>query len=317
MRRGILLSFLLLLLPLAACRSKGGDALKEAKEVIETSEVQTPMATDTILSTPSATATLSPHRRLSPLPPDPQEITFQTADGEELQGLYYPAAVNPAPLVVLMHWARGDQSDWYEIAVWLQNRGETNLFPNLTNAPWGDPNWFPMMPANRSYGVFIFSFRGCTPVGCYGDFTGDEWLLDAQAAMLQASKLTGVDPHRIVAIGSSIGADGAVDGCFWLNSQKKSSCRGALSLSPGDYLGIPYREAVRALGKSHPPVAAWCLADEHEIDLCNEATGVGNTAFRAFEIPGGGHGHEMFRPELEPLPMQLLLDFLTQTMGTK
>ncbi len=86
----------------------------------------------------------------SPLSPEPQEITFQASDGQTLTGLYYPAAVNPAPVVVFMHWVRGNQTDWYEIAVWLQNRGLVNPFPVPAQDPWWDPSWFPPVPANRS-----------------------------------------------------------------------------------------------------------------------------------------------------------------------
>jgi len=138
---------------------------------------------------------------------------------------------------------------------------------------------------------------------------------DAQAAMSTAASLEGVDPAAIVAIGSSIGADGAPDACAWLDKQGAGSCWGALSLSPAGYMGIPYAEAVRDLGQYLPPAAAWCLADENEIDRCNTAADSGNPAFRAIEIPGSGHGTMLLRPGLDPLPMQLILDFLSETAG--
>lgn len=250
------------------------------------------------------------------LPPEPQEIAFQASDGQALTGYYYPATVNPAPLVVFMHWVGGNMSDWYEIAVWLQNRGQANPFPNPADMPWWDPSWFPPVRADRSYGVFIFSFRGCQPydAGCPG-WEPALWYLDAQAAMQTALTLEGVDPTRIAAIGSSIGADGAPDACAWLNEQTPGSCKGALSLSPGGYMDIPYPDVVQQLGENQPPVAAWCLADETEIGICNAASNSGNTVFRAIEIPGGGHGNLLLRPNLNPLPMKLILDFLEETVG--
>jgi hypothetical protein len=42
-----------------------------------------------------------------PLSPEPQTVEFQAADGQVLHGFYYPAAVRPASLVVLMHWMPG------------------------------------------------------------------------------------------------------------------------------------------------------------------------------------------------------------------
>jgi hypothetical protein len=250
------------------------------------------------------------------LPPDPQEVTFQAADGQRLSGYYYPAAVNPAPLVMLMHWAGGDKGDWYEVAPWLQNRGLHNPFPNPGTDAWWDPTWFPALPANVSYGVFIFSLRVCnpSPEGCTG-WTPAEWLLDVRAAMTTAAALEGVDGRRIITVGSSVGADGAPDGCAWLNEQQPGSCQGALSLSPGSYLELPYPQVVETLGRSQPPVAAWCLADENEFGMCQAAEDSANPAYRDRMIPSGQHGTRLLREGLEPLPMQLILDFLAETTG--
>jgi dienelactone hydrolase len=250
------------------------------------------------------------------LPADPQQISFQASDGRVLSGYYYPAAVDSAPLVVLMHWIGGDMSDWYEIAPWLQNRGLDNPFQNPGAEPWWDSTWFPQIPAGQSYAVFIFSFRDCAPydTGC-ASFTPEGFLMDAQAAMQKAASLEGVDPTRIVTIGSSIGADGAPDACAWLNEQTPGSCQGALSLSPGGFLNIAYPEIVQTLGSFSPPVAAWCVADENEYGICEAAAASGNPAYQSFMIPGGSHGTHLLQPGLDPLPAQLILDFLSQTVG--
>ena len=277
-------------------------AMTTTTKAVENTE---PVATQPLIGTPT-------------LAPNPREITFQAADGQDLKGLYYPAAVNPAPLVVLMHWVNGDKSDWYEVAPWLQNRGFDNPYPNPGNQSWWDPTWFPTVPQDISYGVFIFSFRDCLPAdrgGC-PKIDEDGWLLDAQAAAAKAVLLEGVDPTRIAFIGSSIGADGAIDGCAWLVQNRPGACQGALSLSPGGYLTIPYEQAVQTLGGNLPPVAAWCLADEIEIGICTTAEKVENNAFKSFEIPTGKHGNMLMRPELDPLPMELILDFLAQTIGS-
>lgn len=290
--------FLILLISLAAC---GGEA------DIPTQAVTQPAAQGGDEQNPPAEGAF---------PPGPQEVTFQASDEQALTGYYYPAAVNPAPIVVLMHWAGGEKSDWYEIAPWLQNRGLVNPFPNPGTQDWWDPTWFPSLTDDVSYGVFIFSFRGCSPynTGCI-EGTPDQWLLDAQAAMLTATTLEGVDPTRVVSIGSSIGADGAPDACAWLNQQMPDSCQGALSLSPGNYLNILYTQVVQELGEDQPPVAAWCLADGTEIYICEAAETVGNPAYRSIMIPAGEHGNFLLRPDLDPLPMQLILDFLAETVA--
>jgi pimeloyl-ACP methyl ester carboxylesterase len=314
MIRKSLVIFLFIAIALAAC---GPTGTPPALATDASSQITQPPTQDQEQPEQTPTEAQSGQASLPALAPEPEEITFQASDGQELSGYYYPAAVNPAPVVVFMHWVAGNMADWYEIAPWLQNRGLKNPFPNPGDESWWDPTWFPPVPQGTSYGVFIFSFRSCEPydTGCTTG-TPPEWLLDAQAAVDTASQLDGVDPTKVVTIGSSIGADGAIDGCAYLAEQQPGSCQGALSLSPGDYLTVVYREAVKSLGEAQPPVAAWCLADEFEVEFCNAASDVGNTKFNPVEIPNGGHGNFQLRPDLEPLPMQLILDFLSQMVGT-
>jgi dienelactone hydrolase len=238
---------------------------------------------------------------LPPLPPDPQRVEFQAEDGQELMGTYYPAATNPAPMVVLMHWAPGDQTEWPAIAAWLQNRG---LEIGAGGAPWLDSSWFPPMLEGQSFAVFAFTFRGC--VGGCSSFQPEGWLLDAKAAMKTASELDGVDPTRMVAIGASIGSDGAADACG-------GGCLGALSLSPGSYLGVGYDEAVAAIDGAGNP--AWCLAaegDETSALACRSATG---EQYRMEIYPGSEHGMELIDPDIDPSVLGLFLEFLELAFG--
>ncbi len=246
------------------------------------------------------------------LPPEPREYWIQAMDGVMLDGIYYPAAKNPAPLVIFMHWVNGDMHDWNELSVWLQNRGSKNPYPNQGNFAWLDPSWFPEVPPDRGYGVFIFTFRGCkgaTAGGC-GDWDIQGWMQDIEGAVMTAYSLEGVDPARVAVIGSSIGADAAAYGCLYLNQQYPNSCKGALSLSPGSYLVHEYPDVVEDLGKLQPSVGAWCLADESEIGICKQAVTDDNPLYKYYVIPGGGHGNMLLIPELDPLPMDLILEFL-------
>jgi len=245
------------------------------------------------------------------LPPEPQLIEFESEDGFVLNGTYYPASVNPAPAIVLMHWAPGDQTDWVEIAYWLQNRGLIgNPIPAI---PWLDPSWFPEMFADHSFAVFTFNFRYCEN-GC-GIYDPDGWLMDAQAAMRTVRELDGIDPMQIAAIGASIGSDGAADGCFWYNDQYDNGCLGALSLSPGSYLSVPYTDAVITLDAQTPPKSAWCfyaVADAVSSITCQSAAGV---FYKTTEWEGSLHGMELIDPDLDPNAMKLMLDFLQLTFG--
>jgi hypothetical protein len=245
------------------------------------------------------------------LPAEPQVIEFQASDGQVLKGTYYPSADNPAPVVVLMHWSGGDQSDWAEVAFWLQNRGLSGRMG--TTAPaWWDPSWFPALLEGESYAVFTFTFRGCEG-GCES-FDRELWLLDAQAAMDQARKLPGVYSEWIIAVGASIGADGAADGCLWLN-QNGGGCHGALSLSPGSYLTLPYPQVVTDLGALTPAVPAQCLYavnDPESAVVCKAAQGDNYTAV---EYPGNAHGMVLLSPDVVPSAMQLILDFVRATIS--
>src|SRR3972149_5015142 len=182
------------------------------------------------------------------------------------------AKLNPAPIVVLMHWAGGDMRDWVAIAPWLQNRpDELSLASRLArpavqiDGPWLDPSWFPVITPEASFGALIFDYNGFgqTPYAA----ADDSLLQDSLAAVTFASTLEGADPNMIVAAGASIGADGAVDGCYLFNEavaagEAEGGCLGALSLSPGNYLtpDFTYTEAVKALSDAQHLV--FCLAGE-------------------------------------------------------
>ncbi|MEW6567027.1 MAG: hypothetical protein AB1449_02450 [Chloroflexota bacterium] len=254
---------------------------------------------------------------------EPMTIEFQASDGEELVGTYYPPSAVPAPAVVLMHWVRSDETDWSAVAPWLQNRslilGE--VVPAPSGQPWLDASWFPTIPPERGYAVFTFTFRNCQG-GCRG-FDPEGWLMDARAALQTAAGLPGVDPMRVAAVGASIGADGAVDACAWLNSETTSArCLGALSLSPGGYLGVPYAQAVevllQALDESGLPVsgeAVLCLASEQDQDSARACASVTRDKYRAVMYTGRAHGMELIEPGRSPDVLQLMLDFLAQALG--
>ena len=83
-----------------------------------------PVPPATLTETPEPTAILPPTITSTPtitptviLDPSPLEIEFFAEDGQVLSGVYFPADSNPAPLMILMHWARGDQEEWTEVAV--------------------------------------------------------------------------------------------------------------------------------------------------------------------------------------------------------
>lgn len=255
------------------------------------------------------------------LPPEPRDVTFDTPQGRQIMGRYFPAAMENAPLVVLIHWVMANQDDWQTIAAWLQNRGQiaSGTCSLSISCPWWDPTWFPAME-QRSYAVFTFSLSGCEANnGCEG-WTGPAWAEDANSAILYASHLEGVDPSRIVTAGASIGADAAVDACAWLNKQGGAArCRGSLSFSPGGYLGLDYSQQVASLDSLQPPVPTWCLYGSDDAEsrpACETAQGA---AYRRLEYEGNLHGMILIQPGLMPEEsnkgtLELFMEFLDLTL---
>lgn len=271
-----------------------------------------------------------------PLPAAPQEVTITTEDGRSLAGIYYPAKVNPAPIVVLMHWAGGDMHDWRAIAPWLQNRPDETSRVNhsakpvsLIEGPWLDPSWFPAILTEASFGVLVFDYNGFgqSPLAP----NQDALLKDSLAAVMFASTLEGADPMSILTMGASIGADGAVDGCYLFNKlvvagEAQGQCLGAMSLSPGNYLaGYPtpeftYTEAVVALSEAEHLV--FCLAAEGDGESGHVCTEAQADFYTPFIYSGDAHGMMLVDPALTPSApvvdanaLELLLDLLAMSIG--
>jgi dienelactone hydrolase len=334
-RRLLFVLAILALTALSACKT-------DAKATTPTQPPPPPKPTNV----PSAEAgpsepTVAPPEDVEPtpapaaqgLPAEPQRVEFQAEDGKKLVGHYYPGRQDPSPTVILMHWARGDQRNWLAIAPWLQNRPDelaaltgwadaigTDCDAQITG-PWLDPSWFPPMPPDISFGVFTFDFRDfCESEVGLSD--PSEWALDALAAFNTVRSLPGVDPHQIVAIGASIGADGSPDSCM-IRYMEGETCLGALSLSPGNYLFgehfmRDYASVVAELDGAAPPVPVWCLTaegDRPSFEACSSATV--DTKYRSIYYDGNAHGMMLLTSEYDPNPMILIQDFLEEVFGVE
>ena len=276
-------------------------------------------------STTETSALVATTKAAGPPPPPatPERIEFTVSDGTGLVGYYFPGATNPSPLVVLMHWARGDQRDWTAIAPWLQNRdlesdpswraGIGADCGDQMQGPWLDPNWFPPMRHDVSFGVFIFDFRDfCESDPGLAD--PSEWALDAQAAVDTAAALDGVDRHRIATAGASIGADGSPDGGV-LHNRGAATVIGALSWSPGDYLmgqhyDLSFAASVTELDESEPPVPVWCFAAEGDGPAAVTCRSAGGDEYFMRVYPADAHGMQLITPEFEPNALVSMLDWL-------
>lgn len=290
---------LLLSVILAACQPSSASPTDPS--ITETESMAETLATD---STITEAATLGSAE--NPLPAAPVTMSFTARDGVELQGTLYPAELVNAPVIVLLHWAPGDQSDWRAVAAWLQNRG-LQVEPGGTDEPWLDSSWFPEFADEYSFNVFTFTFRGCEG-GCQA-FDREGWRLDVEAAMNEVIRMDNIDRSRVLTIGASIGADGAAYGCHYYNTEL-GGCQGAFSISPGGYLDLPYAQEVASLEAELIGRPAWCLyaeGDGESAAACQETSGL---LFRAVDYGGSLHGMRLINPEQDPNPLNLILDFI-------
>ena len=281
----------------------------------ETPLTETPIQVVEKTSTPASTPTVKVMQddMLTALPPEPQLVEFQAEDGETISGVYYPGAKNPSPLVILMHWAPGDQSDWEVIAPWLQNRGQVPMDKDTEGKPWLDISWFPDLTQEESYAVFTFTFRECEG-GCR-EFLREKWLLDVQAAVETALTLDGIDKDSILIIGASIGADGAVDGCEFINSQKMGTCLGAISLSPGSYLTLEYSSVVTKITQENPLTPVWCFYSVNDRPAAGACQSGSGEHYKTFEYEGDRHGMMLIDKHVDPNVLESILAFVRDAFG--
>jgi len=253
---------------------------------------------------------------------DPQDLSFVSEDGLALAGTYYPSSTANSPLVLLMHQFGRSRADWVELAHWMQNGSSPGAYTSgvLANRAF-KYDWFPPMPAGLSLAVFSFDFRGHGgSAGPSESFDAAGFLMDARAALAFARALPGIDPQRIITIGASIGADAAVDVCLSIDDfeiddeQEGQGCIGALSLSPGNFLGVDYVAAITRLGQAPHAVTVHCLAAEADAnapELCRAEVG----AYKTHTIyPGSDHGFALIEDGRDPNVGQVILDFLLQAL---
>jgi len=109
-------------------------------------------------------------------------------------------------------------------------------------------------------------------------------------------------PLRIIGIGSSMGADAVVSAC-------NENCIGALSLSPGSWLGIKYSNSVAASN-----MLVWCVAANGDVQAANTCRNASGDQYQDNYLPGGAHGTDMFKdPTGHTSPLgQLIYNFILE-----
>jgi dienelactone hydrolase len=222
----------------------------------------------------------------APLPPEAVEI--QAPDQVLLRGTYYRAANEPAPLVVLVHQARGSQQDWLEMGYvqYLRNQGE----------PIPDGRFIPL-PQDVHFAVFTFDLRGHgQSEGEYDEGRASQFMEDMAAALQIARRLPGVDPERVAAVGSSTGS-AVLFRC-------PNVCSGVMSISL--YPDEVASQAIQTLIEQGALV--YCVSEFPCPVLPGER-------YVSVHYPDAGHGYDLLDPDLNPPPGQVLYDFLQSWIG--
>ncbi|MEW6031110.1 MAG: hypothetical protein ACOYZ8_08845 [Chloroflexota bacterium] len=268
-----------------------------------------PTETPPVIHTPTAIP--------SPLPsetPEPtftpsalgEPILFQAEDGHQLTGYFYASWKPSAPVIVLMHQFGSEQRAWAGTGLipWLGNWRAASGTP----FPYIGPDSLPEMPADLSFAVFTFDFRGhgqSAPVENADDLPAhrNEYLMDAKAAFAAARAMPGVDPNRVILIGASIGADAAVDACA-------EGCVGAFSVSPGSWLGMDFGDTVRILLERGVEVrCVLAELDSPSPETCRSVRE--QEGYQIHAYGGKKHGMDFFIPrKAEPRFGEYLLGFL-------
>jgi hypothetical protein len=234
----------------------------------------------------------------APTPPPPQRVEFPLEDGMTIVGMFYPPTFPLTPGVLLLHQMGTDKEVWEPLPQVL--RGE---------APTPDGR---SLPVEQGYAVLTIDIPGHGETG--GTYENAAALAAVRAALAFFRTLDGIDPDRIVIMGASIGADAAVDECG-------EGCVGAISLSPGSWLDIPYGAALaQLLELSDPPVLCVASAnDRPSPETCEEGQPVGLSDYQVHIYDGSAHGNYLLTtPDLMPAPepYDLILDWLLEHVPT-
>jgi dienelactone hydrolase len=207
-----------------------------------------------------------------------------------------------------MHQFGGSQNQWKDLALWLQ----TGVSP-------AGAEWLPPLPDGATFAVLTFDFRG------HGESEGTQGvnldvLADAQTALAFAKTQPGVDPNRILTIGTSIGSDTAVDACVRVDGtaiapvQEFQGCLGAMSLSPGSYFGVDYVISAQTLLETPHSAVVYCLAAENDGPSPTTCNAIVHDRFRSIIYPGSTHGVSFLKPGFDPEVGQLILEFLLESL---
>lgn len=230
-----------------------------------TASPSTPVATSlptTVAPSPSV-ATKIPAPLPSAKEKDVSVVELKTEDGVRIKGTYYRPAATHTPGIVLLHMLGRNRNDWAAFAGKLQDAG---------------------------YGVIAIDLRG------HGDSGGKrEWakmVRDAAVATEFLRQQSEIDPHRILIVGASIGANVAIN-----YAAHDATISGVALLSPGlDYRGVKTEEAVREYAARSLFIAA-SQEDSYAAQSSQKLAALAQGPHTLLILKNQGHGTQMLGKE--------------------
>ncbi len=209
--------------------------------------------------------------------PAPQEdfsldINLTTEDNLTLVGTYYPPSSGGSPAILLLHGMNRSRLDWEGFAQLLQENG---------------------------YGVLTIDLRGHGDSTRQGDrltrwvsFSDEDFhrmLMDVTSGVQFLKSRSGVDPYRIGAVGTDLGANLALS-----YASQHREIRAVVLISPGlNYRGMSSIGAITSYGKR--PILL--IASEEDVYSTFSATELYSLAEGIKDLrtyKNAGHGNRLF-----------------------
>jgi hypothetical protein len=206
---------------------------------------------------------------------DSDSVKFDSADGAELRGTFYPAAKAKAPVVLMLHRYGGNRQGWEKAAEELQSKG----FAVLTFDFRGHGESTKVSPDFWKFPVNLNHIRGGKPdkkTIKQSEFRNDYVPMlvnDIVAAkrFLDKQNDAGLcNSSNIIVVGAE---EGAALGCLWIREEwdRLPQIRGGFNRLITDPQGKPFGEDIAAAvwispnaGLNGRSVSSW-LRDKKEI----------------------------------------------------
>ncbi len=205
-----------------------------------------------------------------------ERVTFTTADGVEIAGVFTPVP-NARGTALLLHMMPAAKESWAAFSDLLAARGIASLAIDL-----------------RGHGESVKMGEARIDYRLFDDREHQRTAADVEAAVEWLKREKGLDASRLVLAGASIGANLGLR-----YAAGHPDVPAALALSPGlDYRGVTTADAVAALSAGQALFLAASEEDAYSFQTIAELERLSKSgATIAKKLRGAGHGTTMFEKD--------------------